>query len=54
MAKEKKEEKKLPLRIDARTVIYVTEDKCNEEYAQKVRTRYRNSGSKTPVKDLSM
>lgn len=34
-------EKKLyPLRIDQRTVIYVTKDKCTKEYAQKRRRQF--------------
>lgn len=33
-------EKRLyPLRIDQRTVIYVTKDKCNEKYAESFRQR---------------
>lgn len=52
--KDKKQNKeKFPLRIDPRTVIYVTEDKCNEAYAQKVRTRYKNCNSRMSLKDLS-
>lgn len=31
-----------PLRIDARTVILVTEDKCNEEYASLYRKEKMN------------
>lgn len=30
---------KYPLRIDHRTVIYVTKDKCNAEYAESFRKR---------------
>lgn len=34
-------EKRLyPLRIDQRTVIYVTKDKCTKEYAQKRRRQF--------------
>ena len=34
-------EKRLyPLRIDHRTVIYVTKDKCTKEYAQKRRRQF--------------
>lgn len=29
----------MPLRIDPRTVIYVTPDKCNERYAENYRQR---------------
>lgn len=32
-------ETKYPLRIDRHTIIYVTADKCNEEYAQLWRER---------------
>ncbi|WP_300701292.1 helix-turn-helix domain-containing protein [Bacteroides sp.] len=31
---------KYPLRIDHRTVIYVTKDKCNPEYAEKKRMQF--------------
>lgn len=39
---KKKTEKKteVPLRIDSRTVIYVTPDKATEEYAEQWRQRY--------------
>lgn len=41
-----------PLRIDARTVIFVTEDKCNEAYAQRMRTKF-NKGAKASMKDIA-
>ena len=31
-----------PLRIDHRTVIYVTKDKCTPEYAEKKRKQYNS------------
>ena len=36
----KREEKLVPLRIDARTVIYVTPDKATPEYAEQWRQRH--------------
>lgn len=44
MAAQREREKSLvPLRIDSQTVIYVTPDKCNAEYAEKYREK-RNTG----------
>lgn len=39
----KKKEDKVPLRIDSRTVIYVTKDKANQKYAEQWKERYRES-----------
>lgn len=45
---QKKREKKLfPLRIDSRTVIYVSKNKCNSEYAQKYKEKI---DSRPPLK----
>lgn len=41
-----------PLRIDARTVIYVTEDKCNEAYAQRKRTKFNKGGGKASMNNI--
>lgn len=32
--------KKVPLRVDSKTVIYVTPDKANEKYAEEWRQRH--------------
>lgn len=37
--KETKTKKLHPLRIDSRTVIYVTKDKANEKYAKEYKAR---------------
>ena len=49
-----KQKQKYPLRIDKNTVIYVTEEKCNEQYAQKVRTKYNRCFGKIGMKDLAL
>lgn len=41
-----------PLRIDARTVIYVPEEKCNETYAQEKRIKFSKGFGKTSIKDI--
>lgn len=41
-----------PLRIDARTVIYVTEEKCNEAYAQRKRTKFSKGNGKISVNNI--
>lgn len=38
-AQKKKEKKLFPLRIDERTVIYVTKAKCTQKYAESYRKR---------------
>lgn len=49
----KSAKEKFPLRIDRHTVIMVTEDKCNEEYAIRMRVKYSKSSGKVGLKDLS-
>ena len=51
--KNKNGQKLFPLRIDARTVIYVTEDKCNEIYAQRKRMRFNKGGGKNSLNDVA-
>ena len=46
-------QKLLPLRINAKTVIYVTEDKCNEEYAMRVRSRFSKSTGRGSLNDMA-
>lgn len=46
--------KKYPLRINHYTVVMVTADKCNEDYANKLRTKYKNSVGKTSLKDITL
>ena len=54
IAKQQKSDKeKFPLRIDRHTVIMVTEDKCNEEYAMRMRSKYSKSSGRVGIKDLS-
>lgn len=43
-----------PLRINHYTVVLVTADKCNENYANKLRTKYKNSVGKTSLKDITL
>lgn len=50
---QKSDKEKFPLRIDRHTVIMVTEDKCNEEYAMRMRTKYSKSFGRVGIKDLS-
>ena len=49
----KKEEKELlPLRINDKTVLLVPPEKCNEEYANKVRVRMKKGGAPMSMKYL--
>ena len=49
---EKRDAGKKRLRINSRTVILVPEEKCNEEYAQKVRIRMAKAGGGMSMKYL--
>lgn len=40
IAQKQRETRLYPLRINHQTVILVTKDKCNEEYANKFREKY--------------
>ena len=54
IAKQQKSDKeKFPLRIDRHTVIMVTEDKCIEESAMRMRSKYSKSSGRVGIKDLS-
>ena len=51
--KDKKNGKVLcQLRINSKTVVLVPPEKCNEEYASKVRTRMAKGGSPMSMKYL--
>lgn len=51
VTKAKKEEQQLcELRINSRTVILVPPEKCNEEYARKVRSRYSKLNGSSSMK----
>lgn len=51
--KNKNGQQLFPLRIDARTVIYVTEDKCNEVYAQRKRAKLNKGIAKALLSDMT-
>lgn len=51
--KNKDGQKLFPLRIDARTVIYVTEEKCNEAYAQRKRTKFSKGSAKASMENMA-
>lgn len=52
-AKSFSEREKKSLRIDKHTIILVSEDKWTEEYAEKVRERFRKSTGKASLSELS-
>ena len=54
MEKNKNGEELFPLRIDARTVIYVTKDKCNEQYALRKRLKFNKGLGKPSLSDMNV
>ena len=48
--KRKDEKELLPLRINDKTVLLVPPQKCNEEYANKVRVRMKKGGAPMSMK----
>ena len=50
--KKEKEKELLPLRINDKTVLLVPPEKCNEEYANKVRVRMKKGGAPFSIKYL--
>ena len=50
--KKEKEKELLPLRINDKTVLLVPPEKCNEEYANKVRVRMKKGGAPMSMKYL--
>ena len=48
--KKEKEKELLPLRINDKTVLLVPPEKCNEEYANKVRVRMKKGGAPISMK----
>lgn len=42
-----------PLRINSKTVVFVTEEKCNENYANELRRKYNNSKGHVSTRDMS-
>lgn len=49
----KTKRKEVPLRIDARTVIYVTPDKATPEYAQKWKEKHEEDARHTYAKEFN-
>ena len=47
---KKKEVELYRLRINSKTVVLVPKEKCNEEYANKVRARMSKAGSATSMR----
>ena len=53
MGEKDEDKKKYPLRIDARTVIFVSKENCNEVYAQRKRMKFSKCGGRTSMNDMS-
>ena len=52
-AKNFSDKEKKSLRIDKHTIVLVSEDKCTEEYAEKVREKFRKSTGRASISELS-